>query len=122
MRTRSPSGVSFTSPMSMLLIPGVQQIERGALPMVPGGTVELVNNVGSKAKPLCCFTFHVWNGAVRFGSPGASKKILLNSSMSSEEVIRIGNPVWKVRIPDHSHPSTSLPVKPSYFGTGKAHT
>src|ERR1700693_2545975 len=122
MRTLSFSGVSFTNPISRLFIPGVQQIERGALPIVPGATVEVVNSVGSNAKPLCCLTSQVWNGAVRLGSPGASKKMLLNSSMSSEEVMRIGNPAWKVRIPDHSHPSTSLPVNPSYFGTGKAHT
>ena len=35
--------------MSQLLIPGPQQIERGALPMVPGATVALVNKLGSKA-------------------------------------------------------------------------
>ena len=38
--------------MSQLLMPGPQQIERGALPIVPDATVEFVNKLGSKANPV----------------------------------------------------------------------
>ena len=37
--------------MSQLLIPGPQQIERGALPMVPGATVAIGEQVGIEHKP-----------------------------------------------------------------------
>ena len=114
----SPSAKPLKKPISQLLIPGLQQIERGAFPIVPGATVELVNRFGSKTNPSFCRTFCVWKGAVRFGSPGASKKKLLNSSMSSPDVMRIGNPAWNVTIPDHCQPSSSCPFQPLYFGAG----
>src|SRR5256885_8678137 len=47
----SPNLVFFRKLMSQLLVPGPQQMERGALPMVPGATVELVNKLGSEAQP-----------------------------------------------------------------------
>jgi hypothetical protein len=45
----SPNLVCLEKLISQLLIPGPQQIERGALSMVPGATVAFVNKLGSKA-------------------------------------------------------------------------
>src|SRR5271169_5467718 len=121
--------------MSVLLIPGPQQIERGAFPIVPAATVELVKRLGSKTYPETGWQgvpvpesgpvnaaqtvlrgLTVLNGAVRLGSPGATKSNVVSScSTSSWEVMRIGNPLWNVRMPDTSQPSSSLPLKPLYF-------
>src|SRR5215469_7805516 len=144
----SPSLVCLEKLISQLLIPGPQQSERGALPIVPKGTVALVIRLGSKEKPetgwqagrvgsSCCANgpvkaahtvlrgFTVLNFApeAKFGWPGSSKsKVVSSSSTSSCDVMRIGKPLWKERIPVISQPSSSLPLKPSYLGIGKSQT
>src|SRR5271167_1589043 len=124
--TLSPMAVFFMKLMSVLLIPGPQQMVLGALPMVPGATVEFVKELGSNTNPPVCrilvFT-RCGCPAAKFGSPAASKrKVLSSCSISSCEVIRIGKPDWKLKMPDSSQPSSHRPLNPSIFGTGKSHT
>src|SRR6267154_6894065 len=99
----SPNLVFFAKLMSQLLIPGPQQMERGALPMVPGVTVALVNKLGSKAKPVTGWQagavgsiacgrgpvkaaqtvfrgLTVLKAPAKFGWPGASKSKVVSSS------------------------------------------
>src|SRR5207245_237932 len=114
MRNLSPSDVCLEKLMSQLLMPGPQQIERGALPIVPDATVEFVNKLGSKANPVtgwqagavgsnCCAKgpvpaaqtglrgLTVLNGPTKFGWPGASKSnVVSNCSTSSWEEMRMG--------------------------------
>src|SRR5215471_6255598 len=127
MRNRSLNWKPLKKPISQLLMPGEQQIERGALPIVPGGTVAFVNCDGSNTNPPCFLASHctsepaAYPGA-QFGSPGASKNVLRNCSMSSDEVMRTGKPVWNVTMPETCQPLSSCPLNPSNFGTGSAHT
>src|SRR5712692_10616082 len=105
---------------------------RGALPIVPIGTapglaaqspgivgsqVALLKELGSKPRLPGPRGSSLLNGATRFGAPGVSKSKLDCSSVSSCEVIRIGNPLWNVVIPDTAQPFNAFPLKPSYLGT-----
>src|SRR5437899_1205842 len=142
---RSLTGVTFKKAISQLLIPGPQQMVRGALPIVPRPTVASVNVLGSKAALMgthgvggsVAFTpavgpvpsAHVlFRGSIRrnvapglkFGWPGVSKSKLDCSSMSSCSVMRMGKPDWNVVIPDNAQPLRAFPLKPSYLGTGNS--
>src|ERR1700730_18233544 len=138
--------VCFEKLMSQLLMPGPQQMERGALPIVPNcgpplaGSFE--NRLGSKTKPdtrdqggapgakgpvkaaqTVPRGLTALNGATRFGSPGASKRNVESSSSRSDcEVMRPGKPLWKITMPDISQPLSSAPLKPSILGTSRSHT
>src|SRR5258708_4285755 len=112
-------------------MPGPQQIERGEVPMLPSGTpfrsaadwMLLSNRAGLNAKPPFLRMSWVWKRGSRLGSPTASKSnVLSNSSLSACEVMRIGKPLWRVSMPDISHPSRTLPLNPEYLGTGRSHT
>src|SRR4029077_19563875 len=112
-------------------MPGPQQMERGAVPMLPSGTpvvseadwMLLSNRAGLNTSPPFLRMSWVWKGATRFGSPGASKlKVLSNSSLSACDVMRIGKPLWRVSMPEISHPSNNLPLNPEYLGTGRSQT
>src|SRR5690349_20729297 len=114
-------------------MPGPQHTVLGAFPIVPRGTVASVNASGLKpalikvqvegSVPVPAAQVNlrgsmVWNGAPRLGCPGVSKSKLDCSSMSSCSVIRIGNPLWNVVMPDIAQPFRILPLNPSYCGTG----
>ena len=125
--------------MSKLFIPGLQQRVRGELPVTPsvvgtakrfgsntrfdtgvqGVAVPLVGPVPSAHPPFrgSC----VWNLPNRSGWPGDSKSKLPSNSVSAElEISRIGNPDWKVAIPENAHPFSALPANPDILGTGSS--
>src|SRR5579884_3206853 len=122
-------------PNSQLLMPGPQQMVRGALPMVPRGTAPgllaqspgivgshgvLLNELGSNPRLPGPRGSSFLNGATRFGSPGVSKSKLDCSSVSSCDVIRTGKPLWNVVIPETAQPFSAFPANPLYFGTGSS--
>src|SRR5882672_6977350 len=103
-RIFSPIGVSLKSPISQLLIGGLQHSVRGTLPKLPSGIAvespgqvevsQLSNKFGSNTKPsvrgLC-----VLKGPAKLGLPGHSKpRVLPWSSVSLQLLIKIGKPLW----------------------------
>src|SRR5258708_32108033 len=112
-------------------MPGPQQMVRGALPIVPNGTAAgfaelssgivgshgvLLNELGSNPRFPGPRGFSLLNGATRLGSPGVSKSKLDCSSVSSWEVMRIGNTLWNVVIPETARPSKPWPSRPPHWG------
>src|SRR6516225_595741 len=95
---RSVMDVFFRNAKSKLLMPGPQQSVRGEFPMVPRAGVAKLE--GSKARWPGERGFRVLNGATKSGCPGNRKSKLFSSSVSAEEKMRIGNPLWNVRIPE----------------------
>src|SRR2546426_6796433 len=74
----------------------------------------------SKKYPPCVRGSNVWNGAIWSGSPGNSKSKLFISSLSSDEVMRTGNPLWKVTMPEVAQPFRILPAAPDFLGIGSS--
>src|SRR5579862_4556432 len=89
-------------PKSTLVVPGPQQMLRGALPIWPRGAS--TKAVGSKKYSPDVSGDMRRNGATWLGSPGDSKSKLFISSRSLLDVMRMGKPDCKVVIVLKAHP------------------